>query len=702
MQQRDNNPDPKQTGWNRFSRTASFWILIIATAFLMTTLFSPGRSQPEELIYTEFSRQLEGGNVEEVTVIDGKRLEGRLRQPVPSGQTSIQEFFTLLPIRDSERIMERLEAANVPITGAEARQNWWIVILQALPWLLIIGFWIFMLRQMQAGGSKAFQFGKSKAKVLTGDTPKVTFADVAGADEAKAELQEIVEFLKDPQKFSRLGGRLPKGVLLIGPPGTGKTLLGRAVAGEAGRPFFSMSGSDFVEMFVGVGASRVRDLFEQGKAHAPCIIFIDEIDAVGRHRGAGLGGGHDEREQTLNQLLVEMDGFESNEGVILLAATNRPDVLDPALLRPGRFDRQVVVDSPDVKGREGILRVHLKKIPLDTEVDVRVLAKATPGMSGADLANLVNEGALLAARRDHDKVYMEDLEDAKDKVMLGAERRSMVLSDAERKLTAYHEAGHAVVALRLPGLDPVHKITIVPRGRALGVTASLPEEDRHSYSRDYLIASLAMLYGGRAAEEMIFGPEKITTGAGNDIERATAMVRRMVTQFGMSDSIGPMAVGESEHEVFLGREIGQRRHISESVAEQVDAEMKRLLDEAYRTAIETLDANRPLLHTIAEALLERETLDREDIYLLAAGEVLPEAKVVRKAREYADSLRRRDKGALAAGARTKQAGSDVVSGDTAVADTAVADVGSDVAVADDDATPVDEARAADGEQEPGR
>jgi cell division protease FtsH len=441
---------------------------------------------------------------------------------------------------------------------------------QALPWLLIIGFWIFMLRQMQGGGSKAFQFGKSKARLLTGDTPKVTFADVAGADEAKDELQEIIEFLKDPQKFSRLGGRLPKGVLLVGPPGTGKTLLARAVAGEAGRPFFSMSGSDFVEMFVGVGASRVRDLFEQGKAHAPCIIFIDEIDAVGRHRGAGLGGGHDEREQTLNQLLVEMDGFESNAGVILLAATNRPDVLDPALLRPGRFDRQVVVDAPDVKGREGILRVHLRRIPLDAAVDVHALAKATPGMSGADLENLVNEAALLAARRNHDKVYMEDLDDAKDKVMLGTERRSMVLSETERKLVAYHEAGHAVVALRIPGLDPVHKVTIVPRGRALGLMASLPEEDRRLYPRDYLIARLAMMYGGRAAEELIFGRGKVTTGAGDDIERATSMARRMVTHFGMSDTIGPVAVGDSEHEVFLGREIGQRRIVSESVAERVD------------------------------------------------------------------------------------------------------------------------------------
>jgi cell division protease FtsH len=649
MQERDNKPDPNANRWSRFSKTASFWILIIATAFLFTQVLSPGRQQPEELSFTEFSRQLDAGNVREVTVIDGKRLEGELRQPIPKEQKSVQEFFTQLPIRDSEIVLERLEAANVPITGAEARQNWWILIVQALPWLLIIGFWLFMLRQMQSGGSKAFQFGKSKARLLTGDTPKVTFADVAGADEAKDELQEIIEFLKDPQKFSRLGGRLPKGVLLVGPPGTGKTLLARAVAGEAGRPFFSMSGSDFVEMFVGVGASRVRDLFEQGKTHAPCIIFIDEIDAVGRHRGAGLGGGHDEREQTLNQLLVEMDGFESNEGVILLAATNRPDVLDPALLRPGRFDRQVVVDAPDVKGREGILRVHLRRIPLDPEVDVRALAKATPGMSGADLANLVNEGALLAARRDHDKVYMEDLEDAKDKVMLGAERRSMVLSDSERRLTAFHEAGHAVVALRLPGLDPVHKITIVPRGRALGVTASLPEEDRHSYSRDYLVASLAMLYGGRAAEEMVFGPEKITTGAGNDIERATALARRMVTQFGMSEKIGPMAVGDTEHQVFLGRELGHRQVVSENVAERVDTEVKRLLDEAYVTAMETLQANRPLLDALADTLLERETLDREDIERLAAGEPLLESRVVRQAREFADSLRKA-KGGLATGA----------------------------------------------------
>jgi cell division protease FtsH len=666
MQERENKPDPNANRWGRYSKQGSFWILIIATAFLFTRVLSP-QPQREELTWTEFSSQLDFGNVKEVTVIDGKRLEGELRQPVPKEQRQVREFFTMLPIRDSETMLERLENANIPITGAEARPNWWIIIVQALPWLLIIGFWIFMLRQMQGGGSKAFQFGKSKARLLTGDTPKVTFADVAGADEAKDELQEIIEFLKDPQKFSRLGGRLPKGVLLVGPPGTGKTLLARAVAGEAGRPFFSMSGSDFVEMFVGVGASRVRDLFEQGKAHAPCIIFIDEIDAVGRHRGAGLGGGHDEREQTLNQLLVEMDGFESNAGVILLAATNRPDVLDPALLRPGRFDRQVVVDAPDVKGREGILRVHLRRIPLDTAVDVHALAKATPGMSGADLENLVNEAALLAARRNHDKVYMEDLDDAKDKVMLGTERRSMVLSETERKLVAYHEAGHAVVALRIPGLDPVHKVTIVPRGRALGLMASLPEEDRRLYPRDYLIARLAMMYGGRAAEELIFGRGKVTTGAGDDIERATSMARRMVTHYGMSDTIGPVAVGDSEHEVFLGREIGQRRIVSENVAERVDEEVKRLINEAYETAVAALAENRPLLETIAEALLERETLDRDDIELLAAGEPLPEARLVRQAREFADSLRR-ERGSLAAADNDANGGERDEDGPVGVAD----------------------------------
>ncbi len=621
----DNDKDQGSNPWARNSRTLSFWVLFILVSIMLVQLFGPRQPDAATLEYSEFLRAMEGGNVESVTIIEGKKVEGVLRTPVEGPQgNDVTRFVMTLPTRDPESFITRLEANDVSVKGEEASQNWWAYVLGALPWILILGIWIFMLRQMQAGGSRAFQFGKSKAKVLSGDTPKVTFSDVAGADEAKEELQEIIEFLKDPQKFTRLGGRLPKGALLVGPPGTGKTLLARAVAGEAGRPFFSMSGSDFVEMFVGVGASRVRDLFDQGKAHAPCIIFIDEIDAVGRHRGAGLGGGHDEREQTLNQLLVEMDGFESNEGVILIAATNRPDVLDPALLRPGRFDRQIVVDSPDVKGRQGILRVHMRKVPLADDVDIEQLAKGTPGMSGADLENLVNEAALLAARRDREKVTMDDLEAAKDKIMLGAERKSLVLSESERKLTAYHEAGHAVVALRVPGLDPVHKVTIVPRGRALGVTASLPEEDRHSYSRDYLLSQLVMLYGGRAAEQMIFGPEKITTGAGNDIERATGMARRMITQFGMSEKVGPMAVGDSDQEIFIGRELVQRREISEDTARLVDDEVKRFLDEAYQKAVDTLTDNQDLLHAMAEALLERETLDRDEITALAEGKSLPE------------------------------------------------------------------------------
>jgi cell division protease FtsH len=502
------------------------------------------------------------------------------------------------------------------------------VFLTMFPWLVLIGFWLFMFRQVQAGSGRAFAFGKSKAKLLSGDTPKVTFADVAGCDEAKVELEEIIEFLKDPQKFTRLGGRLPKGALLVGPPGTGKTLLAKAVAGEAARPFFSMSGSDFVEMFVGVGASRVRDLFEQGKAHAPCIIFIDEIDAVGRHRGAGLGGGHDEREQTLNQLLVEMDGFESNDGVILLAATNRPDVLDPALLRPGRFDRQVVVDMPDVKGRENILRVHTRKIPLAQDIELVRIAKGTPGLSGADLANIVNEAALLAARRNKAFVDMADMETAKDKVMLGVERKSLVLTEDERRLTAYHEAGHAIVSLQIPGLDPLHKVTIVPRGRALGLTTWLPEEDRHNYTKSWLEGRLASAFGGRVAEEVVFGSEKVTTGAANDIEQATQIARRMVTQFGMSDKVGVIAVGDQEQEIFLGREIVQRRGISERMNEVVDSEVKRIIDDAYARARQILTVHRELLDRMAAALLERETLDREEIELIAQGRSLPPREAV--------------------------------------------------------------------------
>jgi cell division protease FtsH len=614
---------PPRTNWGNLSKNLALWLLVGLLALALFQMMSRQRNPTQEFSYTEFSRQLDQGNIARVEVYDGKRLEGDFRNPVTQDGRSAKSFQVLLPVANSEQFIKRLEDAGVPITAKEPKGGLTAIIIAALPWIVILGLWFFLLRQLQAGGSRAFAFGKSKAKLLAGDTPKVTFADVAGADEAKVELQEIIEFLKDPQKFTRLGGRLPKGALLVGPPGTGKTLLAKAVAGEAGRPFFSMSGSDFVEMFVGVGASRVRDLFEQGKSHAPCIIFIDEIDAVGRHRGAGLGGGHDEREQTLNQLLVEMDGFESNDGVILIAATNRPDVLDPALLRPGRFDRQIVVDSPDVRGREGILRVHTRKIPLASDVRLEVIAKGTPGMAGADLANLVNEAAVLAARRNKTLVDMQDFEDAKDKVMLGVERRSLVLTEAERKLTAYHEAGHAIVALKIPGSDPVHKVTIVPRGRALGLTASLPEVDRHNYTKDWLIGSLAMFFGGRVAEEIIFGADKVTTGAGNDIERATALARRMVTQFGMSELIGPLAVGDKEQEIFLGREFAQRREISERTAQMVDDEVKRLVDEAYARATTILMDNRELLDRIADALLERETIDREDLDRLVKNLPLP-------------------------------------------------------------------------------
>ena len=610
---------------NRLLRTASFWALIILIPVAILQFMGAGREAREQISYTEFREQVSQGNVESLEVRLGTgEVSGRMRQPIPSEEAEIDAFHLLLPTREvGDELMAELLANDVAIETLPAGSNWFNIMISMLPWLFIIAIWLFMFRQMQAGGSRAFSFGKSKARLLTGDTPKITFADVAGCDEAKDELQEIIEFLKDPRRFQRLGGRLPKGALLVGPPGTGKTLLARAVAGEAGRPFFSMSGSDFVEMFVGVGASRVRDLFEQGKAQAPCIIFIDEIDAVGRHRGAGLGGGHDEREQTLNQLLVEMDGFESNEGVILLAATNRPDVLDPALLRPGRFDRQIVVDNPDIKGREGIFQVHTQDIPLAEDVDLAVLAKGTPGLSGADIENVVNEAALIAARDGKDRVYMQEFERAKDKVMLGTERRSMVISEEERKVTAYHEAGHAVVALRVPGLDPLHKVTIVPRGRALGITASLPEEDRHNYTKQWLEGQLKMLFGGRVAEEMMFGDGKITTGAGNDIERVTDLARRMVTQFGMSPAVGAMSVGDREQEVFLGRDLSHRREVSEKTAELVDGEIKRILDEAYAATRTVLEENRPLLESIAEALLERETLDAEDIKRLAEGKELP-------------------------------------------------------------------------------
>src|SRR5512134_748969 len=614
---------PPRPSWGNLSKNLALWLLVGLLALALFQMMSRQRSPTQEFSYTEFSRQLDQDNVARVEIFDGKRLEGDFKSPVTQEGRSAKSFTVLLPVSNSESFIKRLEDAGVPILAKEPKGGITAIIIAALPWIVILGLWFFLFKQMQAGGAKAFSFGKSKAKLLTGDTPKVTFADVAGADEAKVELQEIIEFLKDPQKFTRLGGRLPKGALLVGPPGTGKTLLAKAVAGEAGRPFFSMSGSDFVEMFVGVGASRVRDLFEQAKAHAPCIVFIDEIDAVGRHRGAGLGGGHDEREQTLNALLVEMDGFESADGVILLAATNRPDVLDPALLRPGRFDRTIVVDSPDVRGREGILRVHTRKIPLAPDVALEKLAKGTPGLAGADLANLVNEAALLAARRNKSQVDMRDFEDAKDKVMLGVERKSLVLTEDERRLTAYHEAGHAIVSLRIPGSDPLHKVTIIPRGRALGLTTWLPEEDRHNYTKAWLEGRLAAAFGGRVAEELVFGPDKVTTGATNDIEQATTIARRMVTQFGMSEKVGVVAVGDREQEIFLGREISQRREVSERMSEVVDAEIKRLVDAAYARAGEILMAERGLLDRLAETLLERETIDREDIDTLARGEPLP-------------------------------------------------------------------------------
>jgi len=626
MPESDPNRPDANNRLGRVSKNAAFLMMMVLMLLLAVQFVRSQEETRAEITYTRFMRQLNNGNVFEVTVID-RRIEGELRAPIMEQELEVTRFEVTLPSDVTDGLLEAFESNDVIIQAESPEAGWGTLLIGALPWLLFIAFWIWIFRTMQGGGNRAFQFGRSKAKLISPDTPKVTFADVAGADEAKEELQEVIEFLKDPAKFSRLGGRLPKGVLLVGPPGTGKTLLARAVAGEADRPFFQMSGSDFVEMFVGVGASRVRDLFEQGKAHAPCIIFVDEIDAVGRHRGAGLGGGHDEREQTLNALLVEMDGFESNEGVILLAATNRPDVLDPALLRPGRFDRQIVVDMPDLKGREGILRVHAKKLPLVDDVELQLIARGTPGMSGADLENICNEAALLAARRDGDKVSMDDFDEAKDKVMLGAERRSLVLNEGERKLTAYHEAGHTVVGLRIPGLDPVHKVTIVPRGRALGITASLPEEDRHSYRKEWMEGQLAMLFGGRVAEEMTFGPESVTTGAGNDIERATGMARRMVTSFGMSDGIGLMAVGEPEHEIFLGRDISQRRTVSEHTSRIVDEEVKRILDKAHTRAREVLEENQDLMEVFAQALLERETLDREAIQILERGEQLPPLEV---------------------------------------------------------------------------
>jgi len=569
--------------------------------------------------YSEFMAKVETGDVKEVTLYlspNSYELQGEYVNP-PN-----QKFRITVPKENAPEITKALREKSVMLSIREVRSgDWVLILLNALPLLLLAGFVFFLMRQMQAGGNKALSFGKSRARLLSAQQKKATFKDVAGSDEAKEELQEIIEFLKDPQKFQKLGGRIPKGVLLVGPPGTGKTLLARAIAGEANVPFFSISGSDFVEMFVGVGASRVRDLFEQGKKNAPCIIFIDEIDAVGRHRGAGLGGGHDEREQTLNALLVEMDGFESNEGVILIAATNRPDVLDPALLRPGRFDRRVVVARPDVKGREEILRVHTRKVPLSDDVELSIIARGTPGFSGADLANLVNEAALWAARQNRKFVAMADFEMAKDKVLMGVERKSMILSDEEKKNTAYHEAGHALVAAKTPGADPVHKVTIIPRGMALGLTMQLPEADKHTYTKEYLEGMLAVLMGGRTAEEIFLG--HITTGAGNDIERATDIARNMVCEWGMSQ-LGPLAFGKKEEAIFLGREIAQHRDFSEDTALQIDKEVKRIVSEAYEKARDLLGTNRDTLDRIAQALLEREVLDANEVKLLMEGKTLPE------------------------------------------------------------------------------
>jgi len=598
---------------NSFYKNLALWLII---AFIMVFLFnviSGTQAARKNISYSEFLDQVASSNVQSVTIKQNK-VSGMFSE---GGQ-----FETYTP--DDAELVKTLRENKVQITALPPDRNPWYmqVLISWLPMLLLIGVWIFFMRQMQGGaGGKAFSFGKSKAKLLTQDQHKVTFKDVAGVEEAKEELEEIIEFLKDPQKFQRLGGKIPKGVLLVGPPGTGKTLLAKAVAGEAGVPFFSISGSDFVEMFVGVGASRVRDLFEQGKKNAPCIIFVDEIDAVGRHRGAGLGGGHDEREQTLNQLLVEMDGFESNEGVILIAATNRPDVLDPALLRPGRFDRQVVVPAPDMNGRLMILQVHAANVKKSDDIKLEIIAKGTPGYAGAELANLVNEAALLAARKNKDAVDMEDFEEAKDKVMMGKERRSMAINDKEKENTAYHEAGHAIVAKLIPDADPVHKVSIIPRGMALGITMQLPQDDRHMYTKEYMDSMLAVLMGGRVAEELIFG--RLTTGAGNDIERASDIARKMVCSWGMSKRMGPLAYGKKDDNVFLGKEIGHTSNYSETTAISIDDEVKSFVMSGYNKARQILEDNVDLLHGVAKLLLEKETIEGKEIDLLMGQEPEP-------------------------------------------------------------------------------
>ena len=620
---------------NSTLKSLLFWMVLIVVGVLIWQFSATLQNQNTEIPFTQFLQKVQDKQVASVT-IEGNDINGIL-----IGSTgAVQEKFRTYAPTQYQGLANELRSFGVEINAKRETTSPWASLLYAwAPILLMIGFWIFIMRQMQSGGNKALSFGKSRAKLSSSSQKKVTFKDVSGVDEAKEELQEIIEFLKEPQKFQKLGGRIPKGVLLMGPPGTGKTLLARAVAGEANVPFFSISGSDFVEMFVGVGASRVRDLFEQGKKNAPCIVFIDEIDAVGRHRGAGLGGGHDEREQTLNQLLVEMDGFESNEGVILVAATNRPDVLDPALLRPGRFDRRIVVNRPDVKGREGILAVHTKKIPLSDDVNIHVLARGTSGFSGADLANLVNEAALNAARYNQKVVRMQDFEFAKDKVLMGSERRSMIISDEEKKVTAVHEAGHALLAVLLPHADPVHKVTIIPRGMALGLTTMLPVDDKHNYTRDYLNDQISILLGGRIAEEITMSGS-MTTGAGNDLERSTELARKMVCEWGMSDHMGPITFGKKEEQIFLGREIAQHQDYSEDTAVNIDKELKGIVTRNYDRARALLEKHKSALLQIAEELLAREVLDAEQVRRIAAGEPLEEARPAAAASATEDDSKR--------------------------------------------------------------